>query len=126
MAKRKSTRRNTRTANRRLRSRSRNNIARSRRRTRRPIVWRVSGHYVPDTVKRSVHYGSKHQVTQVKEQSVQTVQKKYKSVLLTPQEDKRIKICKRRHQRKQIIHAVGKAGRGGQKQPNQHWRDIKC
>jgi hypothetical protein len=36
------------------------------------------------------------------------------------------KICKRRHERNQIIHAIGKAGQKGQKRPNNKNRNIKC
>ena len=36
------------------------------------------------------------------------------------------KICKRRHERNQIIHAIGKAGQKGQKRPNNKTRNIKC
>ena len=49
-----------------------------------------------------------------------------KSDVLTSAETLRKKVCRRRQQRKQIIHAVNRSGRGGQKQPDQHWRDIKC
>jgi hypothetical protein len=36
------------------------------------------------------------------------------------------KTCLRRLQRKEIIHAIGKAGMSGQKKPNNNTRNIKC
>ena len=56
---------------------------------------------------------------------VQKKQTKNQSYGLT-NADKIRKICKRRHERKEIIHAVGKSGRGGQAKPKQQTRNIKC
>jgi hypothetical protein len=36
------------------------------------------------------------------------------------------RICKRRHERKEIIHALGKSGQGGQKKPDNKTRSTKC
>lgn len=35
-------------------------------------------------------------------------------------------ICKRRQQRKEIIHALNKSGKGGQKKPDNKTRNTKC
>ena len=41
-------------------------------------------------------------------------------------DNRKARICKRRHERKEIIHAIGKSGQGGQKRPNLKTRNIKC
>lgn len=41
-------------------------------------------------------------------------------------DNQRDRVCKRRHERNQIIHALGKAGSGGQKKPDNTNRNIKC
>jgi hypothetical protein len=46
--------------------------------------------------------------------------------VLTRPEKRRMMVCKRRQQRKEIIHAVGKAGQGGQRKPKHNTRDVKC
>jgi hypothetical protein len=37
-----------------------------------------------------------------------------------------MRVCKRRYERKQIIHAIGKSGTKGQKLPDNKTRRIKC
>lgn len=46
--------------------------------------------------------------------------------LVHDEQKKPDQVCKRRHERKQIIHALGKAGSGGQKRPDNKNRDVKC
>lgn len=41
-------------------------------------------------------------------------------------DDRRTRVCKRRAERKEIIHALGKSGSGGQKKPDIKNRNIKC
>jgi hypothetical protein len=41
-------------------------------------------------------------------------------------DNKRSRICKRRHERNEIIHALGKAGSGGQKKPDNKNRNVQC
>jgi hypothetical protein len=58
--------------------------------------------------------------------------KRAKITVLTPSaplvhtDNQRAKVCKRRHERKQIIHALGKSGLGGQKKPDLKNRNLKC
>jgi hypothetical protein len=55
-----------------------------------------------------------------------TITKKRNLALFTNKPEKRKMVCKRRAERKQIIHAIRKSGQAGQKTPNNITRSIKC
>lgn len=39
----------------------------------------------------------------------------------------RVVLCVKRQQRKEVIHAIGKAGRSGQRKPRRNqWSDVSC
>lgn len=43
------------------------------------------------------------------------------------QEPNRVLVCVRRKQREEVLHALGKTGRGGQKSPRYNWTsNISC
>jgi hypothetical protein len=65
-------------------------------------------------------------VVGLQQQPRSTKTKRAHAALLTKQTKKDIMVCRRRQQRKEIIHAVGKSGQSGQKKPDLKTRNIKC
>jgi hypothetical protein len=65
--------------------------------------------------------------TVLKQSTKKVIQRKnFKKTSLTALEKKRKMICKRRAERKQIMHALNKAGRSGQRRPDNRTRNISC
>ena len=83
---------------------------------------RVRGNKTPTFVSRTTRKRTLETVTRA------TARKNNYSVLTPTRNSNKLnlKVCKRRHQRKEIIHAVGKSGQSGQKRPDQRTREIKC
>lgn len=56
-----------------------------------------------------------------------SIPNKYGVLTVSPKkETMKSQVCKRRQQRREIIHAINKAGQSGQRKPNNQTRDVKC
>lgn len=131
MAKRKSRSRTRRSK--RINHNIRKTVKRRTRRTARPtIILRSSEHtqYKPHTAPKITFSASPQPVSKQHTLTI-TNQKqrhnKIKPFTSTPiVETLQHRVCKRRSQRNEIIHALKKSGSGGQKQPNNLNRDVQC